>query len=409
MKQRAAKAIIAGSVFSALLFCLPAFAQEPVSVLSLERAVGLAAENDVRVLPGKTAWSLAQLQESVPVPRQDPEARFSTGLNSGQNYLTTSLRFFPQHPWRTKAEAGLLGSATAAAAAEYQTAQLQTAAEVFRLYREIQCMEKDRQLLELLAVIKKELAALKAKQVDEAVEISSRALLARWEQRDTENSLRELLRKIALLKNTLAARTGLSAEELRLPPVSLTETFGPADADSAACRALGIRPDLRRLQALQQASEAKVDLVKAARIPWINHIETSYSDRSDEWAVQVAVSIPVFSLGGSQKGLALAELSLREAEIVFSEKAASSEVQLAAAAFNSALNAWMVQRDEHAELAEATRREIEKIQGSLPQERLVLEERLVQAERDLLNLLRSVYSAQADLFFATGQPRLIRE
>lgn len=409
MKQRAAKIIIAGSVFSALLFCLTAFAEEPVSVLSLERAIGLAAENDVRVLPGKTAWSLAQLQEGAPAPRQDPEARFSTGLNSGQNYLTTSLRFFPQHPWRIKAEASLLGSATATAAAEYQTAQLQTAAEVFRLYREIQCMEKERQLLVQLAVIKKELSALRAQQVDEAVEISSRALLARWEQRETEDVRRELLRKIFLLKNDLSARTGLTAEALLLPPVLLTETFLPADTDTVIRRALAGRPDLRLLQARQQQSESKLEIVKAARMPWINHFETGYSDRTDEWAIQVAISIPVFSLGGSQKGLALAEMSLREEEFAFSEKAASAEVRRAASALNSAIEAWVVQREEHDGLAEATRSEIEKLKVLYPQERLALEERLVQADRDLLNLLRSVYSTQADLFSATGALDSIRE
>lgn len=395
-----------------LMAIAPAQAEELPAPLSLNTAIEMALKNDIRLLPGKTALQIAQLRQDAAPVWQDPEARFETGLGTEQNSLDSALRFYLPHPWMVKAAALENASLTASAAAEHQMARLATATEAFRLYREFQCLEKEASLATRLVEIKKRLAGLSEQQLAAAMETSSRALMLCWELRAAEQEERALRRELHVLKNRLAARTGLAPEKLRLPALDFAAPFNPVNTEQAVHSALERRPDIQMLQAQLQEAESEMKQVRAERIPWLNHVQTSYSDRSDEWAVQVAVSLPVFSLSGSKKAQALAEQSLRQTALAVSKEAVSIQVREALEALDSATGEWTVHQAEQLELADATRTEIQKLQElapSAPGEWLALEERLVQAERRLLQTLRVVYSAQADLFFATGQPRLIPE
>lgn len=395
-----------------VLVVAPAQAEESAGPLSLNTAIELALKNDIRLLPGKTALQIAQLrQDAAPVWR-DPEARLETGLGTEQNSLDSALRVYLPHPWMVKAAALENASLTASAAAEHQMAGLATATEAFRLYREFQCLEREASLATRLVEIKKELAGLSEQHLAAAMETSSRALLLCWELRAAEQEERALRRELHVLKNRLAARTGLAPEKLRLPALDFAAPFNPVNPEQAVHSALERRPDLHLLQAQLQEADSQMRLVRAERIPWLNYVQPSYSDRSAEWAVQVAVNIPVFSLSGSKKGQALAERSLRQTALAVSKEAVSIQVREALEALASATEEWTVHQAEQLELADATRTEIKKLQElapSVPGEWLALDEQMVQAERRLLQTLRAVYSAQADLFFATGQPLLIPE
>jgi outer membrane protein TolC len=412
MKHADAKKIAALTALAVLPVLTPVSAGEEPAPLSLSAAAQLALANDARLLPGKTALQLARLRQDAPAVWRDPEARFETGLDSEEDFLNSTLRFYPPHPWQMKAAGLEKASLTAAAAAEHRMAEVAAATEVCRLYRELQCLEKEISLAARLAEIKKERADLSEQQVEAAMETSGRALLVLWELREAEREERALRREFDVLRTRLAARTGLAPETLRLPPLDFSVQFAPADPEQAIRSALERRPDLQLLQAQLQEAESQVALAQAERIPWLNHVQTGYSDRSDEWAVQVAVSLPVFSLGRSKRNPALAEQSLRKTAFIFSEDAAAAQVREAIVAFDSAAGEWAAHRAEEAELADATRSEIQKLKElapSAPGEWLALEERLAEAEQRLLQTLRAVYSAQADLFFATGQPGLIEE
>jgi len=384
-----------------LLAVVPLLAADAQKFLSLSSAMKLALENDTRLLPGKAAWQLAQLRQESPGVWRDPEARFETGLNSDEPFLDSALRFYLPNPWEVRSVSMENASLTATAEAEYRMGGVATAAEVHRMYREFQCLEKEILLADRLTGIKQELASLSDKRVKAGMQTSGQSLLLRWELRETEREARTLRGEQAVLKNRLTALTGLKLETLEIPVLEFPETFAAPDAEVDVAH----RPDLMLRQAQVQKADAKLKQARAEQVPWFNHVQTSYSDSSDEWDVQVAVSLPLFSLAGSKKNLALAERSLRQTICEVSEEAVSAQVCMALEALTGAVGEWQLHRTELAELAEATRAEIEKLQEfspSAPAAWLTLEERLVQAEHRLIQTLREVYSAQADLLFVTG-------
>jgi outer membrane protein TolC len=407
MKNRAAEIFVLLIALSALL---PASAQETEPFLSLSVAIDLAVQKDVRLLPQKTTLRIAQLRQNAPTVWQDPEARFETGLDTREDFFNSALRFYPPHPWQLQAAARETASLTAAAGAEYQMAQAATAADTFLLYRELQCLEKEIPQVELFAGIKKDIMELTEQRVAAAMGTSGEALLLRWEWREAEREVRTLRREYDVLKDRLAVRTGVPRESLHLAPLDYTESFITARPEEACRSALESRPELLLLQAQLKQAEAQLKQAEAEQLPWFNHVQTSYSDPEHEWEVQVAVSLPIFSLGGSKKRQALAEQSLRQTALMFSEIAVGAQIGETLKALARAGDEWAAHRKEQAELAEATRAEIKKLQEfapSAPAEWLSLEARLAQADRRLLQTLRAVYSAQAELLLATGQPRLI--
>ncbi len=388
---------------STLLVTMAASAQ--TELLSLNTAIELALENDVRLLPGKTALQIAQLQQDSPTVWKDPEARFETSLNSEENYVDPSLRFYVPHPWLVRAGAQERAARTDAASANHQTAEATTVAEVYLLYREFQCLEKEIFLADRLAEIKKELFVLAEQQVAAAMKTSGKALLSRWELREAERKVRTLRRERDGLKNRLASRTGLDPNAIQLPALELPENFLTPDSGAILRAATGQRPDLRRLQAELKEADAHVKLARAESVPWLNHVQTGYSGRSDEWDVQVAVNIPIFSLRSSKKRVAIAERALRQTILSVSEQAAAAQVREALDRLDGSAAEWAAHRAEQNELTEATQEEIEKLKEfapSSPGDWLALEERLVQAEHGVLQTLRAVYDAQADLILVTG-------
>ncbi len=370
--------------------------------LSLGAAIELALENDIRLLSGKAALQLAQIQQKCPSVWEDPEARFETALNSDENEFRSALRLYFPHPWRLKAASHERAAITGEAEAEHLMAATVTASEVYWTYREFQCLEKEILLANRLTEIQQVLATLSDKQVKAGMQTSGQALLLHWELREAKRTARTLCGERAVLKNRLASLTGLESETLEIPVLEFPEIFSAPDAVSDIAR----RPDLMLRQAQLQQASAQVKLAQSEGIPWFNHVQTGYSDRDNEWGIQVALSIPVFSLRSAEKRAAFAEQSLWQAVVGAAEKSAKAQMHEALAAFNAAAAEWTVHREEQRELANATHKEIEKLKEfapSAPGEWLKLEERLVEAERDLLKTLEIVYSARANLLFASGQ------
>jgi len=377
--------------------------------VSLQTVIELALENDIRLMPGKIQLKVSQLQQSQSAVWEDPEVRFEPSVDSDENYFDSALRFYLPHPWRLKAEKMERASQTAASTAELQMGRVQVAVEIFQLYREFQCLEKEYALATRLIDVKQQLSERVQEQVDAAVKTSTDALLLRWELRDAQREARTLQREMDLIKGRLAGWIGQPLDELLLDPLPEEDFYVSAGRNAAVETALELRPDLHLLTAQLERAESQVCQVEAERIPWFNHVQAGYSDSSEEWEVQAAVSLPIFSFGGSKKRQALAEQSLRLAAIDASRDAIALEVNQAAQALNSAVEEWQMQQQELGELTGETEKEIKVLQeyaSGEPDEWMKLQERLIQADRRLLDVQRSVYAARADYFLTTGQTPL---
>jgi len=278
--------------------------------------------------------------------------------------------------------------------------------DIYRLYREIQCLEKEIELAARLTTIKKERALLIERQVQSAMSTSSQVLLLKWDVRTVEREERELRRTFKKLKAYLATRTGLPSKTLQLPSLDLAKKIAAKSSAVAIQSALRQRPDLHLLQASLQQANSQLKQIQAERIPWINHVQTSYSEQNNEWGMQVAVRIPLFSLNSSKTTPARAERAMRQTSIVLSEQTISRQVQEKTEALNDTLKEWAIQQTEQTELEKAIAVEIIKLKkfaASNPSAWLVLEEKLVQSKQRLLKTRRSVDAAQAGLLLATGQ------
>jgi len=391
----------------ALLPELPGLcAEETPPELTLNRAIELAIQNDLQLLPKKNALQLAQMQQDAPIIWRDPELRFNTGIDLEQHYLDSALRFYPSSPWQVKADRMANASLTAIAEADCQISEMETATAVYRSYRELQCLEAEILLASRSTAIKKEAVALSNQRASASLETSSESLRLRWELRETEQAERTAHWNSSVMKSRLAAQTGLPADQIRTQPLNLSAPFTSIRAEPAAESALANRPDLHLLKAQLQQADSQLKQVQAEQIPWLTFVQTGYSEQSDAWDIQVAVSIPVFSRSSTKKQQAATAQFLRQTALTLSEQAVSAQATEAEKALERAVQELADYREEQADLIDATRREIKKLQElapAAPLDRIRLEEWIVKDDYRQLQLIRAIYSAQADLLFTTGK------
>ncbi len=381
------------------------------STLSLGEATELVLENDIRLIPGKTGLKISQLKQNQSVVWDDPEIRFETGIDSKDHSVDTAVRLRFPHPWQLQADSMERASQTAISLAGMEMGRIQIATEVFQQYRNFQCLEKELALIRRLIEIKQKRSDFAREQVNAAMKTSADALLLRWELRDVQRDARVLQRELGLLKNWFAERVARPVESLQLDPLPDLEMPDFIDYDIAIQFALELRPDLHLMNAQLQQAQALVRQADVERIPWFNHVQASYDESSEEWSIQTAVSLPIFSFGGSKKRQALAEQTLQKASIDASQDAIARQVQQAAREWTSAIEEWQMHHGEFVELTGETGKEVEMLRkyvAGAPDDWMRLQENLIRAERQLLDVRRNVHAAHANYLFTTGQT-LIQE
>ncbi|MBC8206646.1 MAG: TolC family protein [Kiritimatiellales bacterium] len=385
------------------LFVWTAWAEPPVSLSS---AIELALENDIRLLSGRADLSIAQLRQESAAVWRDPELRLEPSVDADEDYIDSAIRFYLPHPWRVHADGLERASQTAASTAQMQMGRIQVATEIFQLYREFQCLEKELALVTRLIEIKQQRADVICQQVDAAMKTSTDALLFRWELRDAQREARTLRCDMDRIQGQLAERIARPVESLRLEPLPEVEPAVLIDSETVDQLALELRPDLQLLHAQLQQAQSRVQQADAERIPWFSYVQAGYADSAEEWRIQAAVSLPIFSLSGSKKRQALAEQALRRVSVDASQDAIALQVRQAAFNLNNAIEEWQMHRQEMDALAAEAQQEIEMLQeyaAGAPDEWMKLQERIVQADRRLLDVRRDVNAARADYLLGTGQ------
>jgi outer membrane protein TolC len=399
-----------------LLAFLPAqawlCAQESAASLTLHEAVALALQNDARLLPAKNEVRIAQIHGDVRTVWENPELRFETGIDVEEDYINPALRLFPPNPWQREADALEAGALTAIAGARQQVAEVTVAAEVDKLYRELQCLAEELRLAVRRIDIRQQRVDLINRQAAAARITSGDTLRARWQLREAQQEERALLREIEQIKGQLAVQIGRPTDSFTLPPPDLTAAGVLDEPDVAVVAALAGRPDHRLLQAELLSVESALRQLDVERKPWFSHVQAGFGDINNEWSLSFAVTLPVFSRSSHELQTVLTEKALRQEAITCSEQAVAIQVQEAARAATLIRDEWNLRRTEQTELAAETQNEIVRLRESTstkPGEWLDLEEWLVDSELRLLQTLRDLYAARNHLFLMTGRVDRITE
>jgi len=375
--------------------------------LRLEQALELAEQHDARLAPYSSAAKLAQSRNDASVQRRNPELRVQSQLDSGDPDLGASVRYFPLNPWQVNAEKNENAAAVSEGAAAYRQALLETTIQVTSVFRELQCLEWEKALFGRLAERKKEFADMVAKQLEASVETQGQALLAQWERHEALENRREADLKAGRLKQILAVFTGHQSDEINVAPLDQKETFAVLDAGEETAVALETRPELQLLRAGLAGADARMDGAKATSIPWLNHLELGYRNHDRGWHLEAAFDLPFFSIGGTEKMLAYEEVTLLNIGIDAQERMVRSEVEAAVETYNLAVREWLLMHDRQVPLIQQTQSYLSGTGADDPlrmQERLALEEKLIDAELQLLGLRRRINEAGEKLVAVVGTP-----
>lgn len=373
--------------------------------LKLEQLIVLAKTHDARLAPYSSMMKLAQLRSDAFIPPDNPELRVGTGLGDSDPELAASVRFFPRNPWALSAEKAENSAIAAEETAAYRSALLETTLEVISDYHELQCLEKEKELYRRLAEIKQEYAGRVDDQLAASVGTQIDGLLAYWDAQETLESHRDAAIQAELLKDALVARTGQSIDQFTIAPLDNGASFVLQDAEKVTMAAEKHRPELQLLLARRAGADARLRGTKAEAVPWFNHIEVGYRNKSRGWALEAAFDLPVYTLGGTEKMLAYEEVALREIEIETQSQMIRLEVDAAVKTYNHAVGEWRLMMDRQAPLVQKSQAFLDSITDEEPlqmKERMALEEKLIRAEFKMLDIRRRINEALIELIAMVG-------
>lgn len=352
-----------------------------VGPLTLQTAIERAMIANPEIQSQRTAVEVAGKAVGAAGDWQDPQLRFSYGEAESDSLTASSrmenfsystsdstgrpvsssgetdesyqdsdgyrvtLRLYPPNPWERAAAVSAARADFYAAQASLQYFRAQTAYEVRRAYAEFLFAREDVEILSRLltvseSLVKKTNELLERGQatVIESMDASRRYLSALADKDERSRDMDDA-------KGLLASLTGLPTDLLDIRHENVT--MGDIDPGQADIRiledtAMRYRGDLVAAGWSVRSAEAAYDAAKAARIPWLSHIQAAYGSSEDvteswsteqeissdgtasstqvsereetgeEWRVDAAIRLPIFTWLGDTDNLRKAELQHAE-------------------------------------------------------------------------------------------------
>lgn len=287
---------------------------------------------------------IAEGGSSTPAVPESSSGEIGESYQDSEGYRV-AFRLYPPNPWERAAEVSQARANMYAAQASLQSLRAQTAYEVRLAVAEFQFANEDVKILDRLLAVSESLLEITGKLLERGQGTvldsmnASRRYLAALSDRDQR--IRE--RDDALGK--LARLTSLPADSIDVMNEKVTlGDLDPMTVDTArlADTAMRYRGDLVAAGWRVRAAAAAYDAAKAARIPWLAHVQASYrsgddeteswsreeeqssdgtvtssqtsesEDTSDEWRVDAAIRLPIFTWLGKTDDLRKAELKHAE-------------------------------------------------------------------------------------------------
>ncbi len=324
-----------------------------------------------------------------------------------------AIRIFPANPWRNRAVRDGAQAGTEVARARYQTAKMRLAHAVLTEILNLRQRSSEMVLLDQIVTVRQRRHQYLAQRAEHEQATRAAVLEAAADWLAARQDLSAGKAQQAQVLGALAARSGLEKQQiltLLADPDDMRLATTP-DVQGRIPDATGIfRPEaVEREWAVQQARAALRE-AKFDRRPWISHVQAGYgyddrAGRNEEWTVQGAISIPLFSRIYPKDRTAEAEFAAALARQLNTENQIESELVKTQLAWESALSSYR----EALSNAEPILREIQETLAALEAQPginvstiLALEETTLRTRLSLIRLRFNVQRAILDADAARG-------
>lgn len=350
------------------------------------------------------------------------------------------IRVFPPNPWERAAGVSAMTAEMRAAEADLAAARWSVAMAIHHQAAELNYLERDQALLlesvrlqgEMLQSVKSRAAQGQAIITDSM--LASRRYLAAISERD------QAARRLQEVRRTLAAAVNLPATALSVRDIPMTAP--PAtnmQAEIWEQKALENRLEIRALSWRAAAAKAAFRQARSACIPWFRNIDATYgwskqdttgntvgselavasgilrdvrtdiydAGKDDEWRIDAAVTIPVFSWmnhADDQKWAEYKQAALKETEAI---KQAAREVRDALAQWQTMQADWRRYVEELDPMVRQMEEAVEGIGGSsalTPEQVIDIKLQIVDARRSKLRTAYDFQVAALTLQAVLGTP-----
>ncbi len=286
------------------------------TVTDLDEAIQRAIRHSPTITALQAATHVAQERVRAIGDFRDPELRYtiSDGADTdidGEEDSTgyrIGMRFFPPNLWLRASGKTREAALYRAACADLQSAMWDLSATVAQLVCDFQHVNADILLLEELVTNYETTLGLVRKRSQTGQSAGQEIVSAARRYLGAVSDRDRALHRRQQLRHELASLIGVRTDAIAFPPMveEIDEPVLPHDdTDLAAAEVTATRPDLAAMHWRARAAKAAYKETRSAQLPWLQHIQISYAEdqqeaflmdqESEEWRVDVAVSIPLFS------------------------------------------------------------------------------------------------------------------
>lgn len=396
----------------------------PEGPLTVGRAVELALARDARIVSLQRAVEAARAARGAALDIRDPEVRVTFGtvtqtetgflgsVSTDVDQMETSLRLFPPNPAVVAAERRRGMAAIRKAEADLEAMKRLVAVEVKTACLELRYLEEDLRLNDRLAALRGEAQEALRARLSGGAALADETMIAALKRVEALGDRARLEREAAVARGQLAALVGRPAAGLAAPAAESAEPLpaeSPALADPEAT-ARAVRWDVEALRLAAETVRLAYRSAVAERVPWVSHVQGSVSEEEgpegdEAWAVQVALSLPLFTWVNRADNALRAEWLAAEAQYLALGDAAAQAARAAADAVRAAAA-------QQAQIEAAARPLLAEMERSLadarartdidPRHAARLEETALAARRALLDAARESERALLALEAALG-------
>jgi outer membrane protein TolC len=324
------------------------------ALLTVEQAILRAHLRNPQLRSLDAAVKVARLQSAAATDLQDPEALAGFGNfddedstrsdNSGKSQdWQVGVRFYVPNPFvlGPRASAGRAG--LMAARADLQAASWLVECDVRRWFAEVNYLTRDLELADKILIqnteILKDVRARLAAGAATAADVTSatqKQLQAEHQRELVRRERRTALRELSVLLDLPQAALLLNTNG----PANKPSIEAPPPKDTLLQAALDCRGDVVALHWRALAARSHYEEERSVRIPWFQKIVAWNKQPSEEWSVNVAVNLPIFSWSKNRAP----EAALAESELASTEE--SNVILLARQEVTEALDELEEQRLE---------------------------------------------------------------
>ncbi len=330
----------------------------------------------------------------------------STGTSDGN---VAGIRFSPPNPWEFSARVSGANADYYAAIADVRHQEWLISIEVRRLFAEIQYLENDIQLIDQLVGVYKDLQDVLNQSINQGqatmqdVATASRRYLRMLSVRN------DVIRSYEESHRLLADITAISPEHLQLVFDSNTLTSAGTALNKDVCEqeAMQNRADLSaafwRTESARQICRAE----RKAKMPWLTFVQFSYASGSqlentseidvptgimstsrddtdsDEWRVDMGISIPILSWLNHDIEASDAEYNLTKTEETMLLKKIHREIDNSLSAMKSIKESQSLYQQEISPVIEQMQDVLEKVEANSlePDEAARIKEEIIETQR----------------------------